>query len=71
MKRKCTIRIPALGLVLVILSAPAAAGSQDAYVIPRLVAGDIQGFIYTSNLSFRNLSNKQCEGRFHEGCQVF
>jgi D-alanyl-D-alanine carboxypeptidase len=64
MKSKWTRQILPLGLLLVILSAPAAAGSQDAYVIPRLVAGDIDGVVFTPTLSFKNLSDRQYEGTF-------
>ncbi|MFZ0427747.1 MAG: serine hydrolase domain-containing protein [Acidobacteriota bacterium] len=41
-----------------------AAGSDEAYVIPRLVAGAIDGVIFTPKLSFKNLSSRQCEGVF-------
>jgi len=43
---------------------PISASCQNADVVPRLVAGDISGFLYTPKLSFKNLSNKQCNGIF-------
>ena len=64
MKSNWTVRTLPLGLLLVILWAPAAAGSQDAYVVPRLVTGNIDGVIFTPTLSFKNLSSKPCEGKF-------
>jgi D-alanyl-D-alanine carboxypeptidase len=64
MNRKWITQALAAGLVLSSLPIPAAAAYQEAYVIPRLVAGGIDGFVYTPKLSFRNLSNKQCDGRF-------
>ena len=53
-----------LGLLLLVLPMPLAAGLEDVYVIPRMVAGDIDGYIYTARLSFKNLSAKQCDGKF-------
>ena len=53
-----------IGLLLLILPMPSAAGFEDAYVIPRLVAGELDGIIYTPKLSFKNLSNKDCRRKF-------
>ena len=64
MNSKRTSRALSLGLLLLILPMPAVAGLEDVYVIPRLVAGNIDGNIYTPMLSFKNLSNKQCAGKF-------
>ena len=64
MNRKWITQALPVSLILSFLAMPAAAVSQEAYVIPRLVAGGIDGVVYTSKLSFKNLSNKQCDGRF-------
>ncbi len=64
MNSKWTSHALPLGLLLLVLPMPAAAGLEDVYVIPRLVAGDIDENIYTPKLSFKNLSNKQCDGKF-------
>ena len=64
MNSKWTTQALPVGLVLSFLLMPVAAAYQEAYVIPRLVAGTIDGAIYTPKLSFRNLSNKQCDGKF-------
>ncbi len=64
MNRKWITRTLPVSLVLTFLPMPAAAFYQEAYIIPRLVAGGIEGFVYTPKLSFKNLSSKQCDGRF-------
>jgi hypothetical protein len=62
MNCKRTSHAVLLGLILLVLPASAAAGLDDVYVITRIVGGDIDGNIYTPKLSFRNLSNKTCQG---------
>ena len=64
MNRKWTSQVLPLGLVLLVLPMPSVAGLENVYVIPRLVAGDIDGNLYTPMLSFNNLSAKQCNGKF-------
>jgi D-alanyl-D-alanine carboxypeptidase len=64
MKINWMTRILPAGFVLLILSAPIAADSDEAYVVPRLVAGEIDGVIFTPKLSFKNLSGRSCEGSF-------
>jgi D-alanyl-D-alanine carboxypeptidase len=64
MNSKWTSQVLPLGMLLLVLPTPVVAGLEDVYVIPRLVAGTIDGNIYTPKLSFKNLSNKRCDGRF-------
>ncbi len=64
MNRKWITQALPAGLVLSFLLMPVAAAYQEAYVMPRLVSGGIDGAVYTTMLSFKNLSNKQCDGRF-------
>lgn len=52
--------LAALCLTLVDVSAECG----NSVTVPRLVSGDFQGIVYTPNLSFKNLSSKQCEGSF-------
>ena len=63
---KRLIRIGFAGsLTLAITVCAAWAGNcLNSDAVPRLVAGDFDGIVYTPNLSFKNLSGKQCDGLF-------
>jgi hypothetical protein len=65
MSLKLTVHAVLVFLLAQIMAVrPISASCQNADVVPRLVAGDISGFLYTPKLSFKNLSNKQCNGIF-------
>jgi hypothetical protein len=64
MKTNWITQVMTTAFLVSILATGGAIGSEGAYFIPRLVAGDIGGIIFTPKLSFKNLSNRTCEGRF-------
>ncbi|UCF38804.1 MAG: beta-lactamase family protein [Acidobacteriota bacterium] len=64
MNNKRITRFMPAAVFLLQLAVPEVAGSGNPYVIPRLVAGEIGGTVFTPKLSFKNLSRRKCEGTF-------
>lgn len=71
MLRERHIRIGIAGALTLAatLCAAWAGNCLNSEAVPRLVVGDFDGIVYNTNLSFKNLSGKQCDGVFflHEG----